>query len=104
MILSQINKFFVNISGQLMATWTAPGDDFDVGVVTGYRFVVAENYSNLLDPMAETQTLVGFQQPDKAGASTSYQFGLARIDQHYDKDIYLGNQFFLIINYQFLAM
>ena len=94
MILSQINKFFVNISGQLMATWTAPGDDFDVGVVTGYRFVVAENYSNLLDPMAETQTLVGFQQPDKAGASTSYQFGLARIDQHYDKDIYLGNQFF----------
>ena len=74
-----------------MATWTAPGDDFDVGVVTGYRFVVAENYSNLLDPMAETQTLVGFQQPDKAGASTSYQFGLARIDQHYDKDIYLGN-------------
>ena len=90
-VYKMVTKKLSHISGQLMATWTAPGDDFDVGVVTGYRFVVAENYSNLLDPMAETQTLVGFQQPDKAGASTSYQFGLARIDEHYDKDIYLGN-------------
>ena len=78
-------------SGQLVATWTAPGDDFDLGIVTGYRLVVAENYSTLLDPMAEVQTLVGFQQPDKAGVSTSYQFGLARIDDHYDKDIFIGN-------------
>ena len=36
-------------SGQLVASWTAPGDDFDVGTVTGYRLVVAENYSSLLD-------------------------------------------------------
>lgn len=40
--------------------------------------------------MGEKQTLVGFQQPDKAGASTSYQFGLARINDFHDKDIYLG--------------
>jgi len=33
---------------------------------------------------------VGFQQPDEAGASTSYQFGLARIDDHYNKDLFLG--------------
>lgn len=78
-------------SGQLMATWTAPGDDFDLGKVTGYRFIVAENLSNLLDPRsAELQTLVGFQQPDQAGSQTSYQFGIARIDQHYDKDLYIG--------------
>lgn len=77
-------------SGQLMATWTAPGDDYDVGTVTGYRFIVADNISSLLDPMAELQTLVGFRQPDKAGSQTSYQFGIARIDEHYDKDIFVG--------------
>ena len=77
-------------SGQLVASWTAPGDDFDVGTVTGYRFVIAENYSSLLDPLADVQTLMGFQQPDVAGVSTSYQFGLARIDEHYNKDIFLG--------------
>ena len=43
------------------------GDDYDIGKVTGYRFVIAENYSALLDPLAEVQTLVGFQQPDEAG-------------------------------------
>lgn len=77
-------------SGQLMASWTAPGDDFDVGRVTGYRFVIAENYSALLDPFAEVQTLVGFQQPDEAGVTTSYQFGLARMDDHYNKDLFMG--------------
>ena len=77
-------------SGQLVASWTAPGDDFDIGTVTGYRFVIAENYSSLLDPMSDIQTLLGFQQPDSAGVSTSYQFGLARIDEHYNKDIFLG--------------
>ena len=77
-------------SGQLMASWTAPGDDYDIGTVTGYRFVIAENYSALLDPFAEVQNLVGFQQPDEAGASTSYQFGLARMDDHYNKDLFLG--------------
>ena len=77
-------------SGQLVASWTAPGDDFDIGTVTGYRFVIAENYSSLLDPMLDVQTLLGFQQPDLAGVSTSYQFGLARIDEHYNKDIFLG--------------
>ena len=66
------------------------GDDYDIGKVTGYRFVIAENYSALLDPLAEVQTLVGFQQPDEAGVSTSYQFGLARIDDHYNKDLFLG--------------
>ncbi len=76
--------------GQLVATWTAPGDDFDVGTVTGYRFIVADNISALLDPMADKQTLVGFQQPDKAGSQTSYQFGIARVDEHYDKDIFIG--------------
>ena len=63
---------------------------FFIGTVTGYRFVIAENYSALLDPLAEVQTLVGFQQPDEAGASTSYQFGLARMDDHYNKDLFLG--------------
>lgn len=78
-------------SGQLMATWTAPGDDYDVGAVTGYRFVIAHNYSNLLDPLADqAQTLVGFQQPDQAGVTTSYQFGMARIDEHYGQDLFLG--------------
>ena len=73
-----------------MASWTAPGDDFDVGTVTGYRFVIAENYSALLDPYADVQTLVGFQQPDEPGVSTSYQFGLARMDEHYNKDLFMG--------------
>ena len=61
-------------NGQLVATWTAPGDDYDVGTVTGYRFVGAENISHLLDSKSDKLTLVGFSQKDIAGTQTSYQF------------------------------
>ena len=61
-------------NGQLVATWTSPGDDYDSGSVSGYRFVVADNISHLLDPNSDKQTLVGFTQPDEAATQTSYQF------------------------------
>ena len=46
-------------SGQLVATWTAPGDDYDAGSVSGYRFVVADNISHLLNPNSDQRTLAG---------------------------------------------
>ena len=67
-------------NGQLVATWTSPGDDYDSGSVSGYRFVVADNISHLLDPNSGKQALVGFTQPDEAATQTSYQFEVRAAD------------------------
>ena len=79
---------------QVLATWTAPGDDFDVGSVSGYRLVVSDNISSLIDPDASKQTLVAFNQPDLAGKQTSFQFAIiAAVETNskfYDKDIFVA--------------
>ncbi len=36
-------------SSGLLATWTAPGDDFADGAVAGYKFVYSEDTGDLLD-------------------------------------------------------
>jgi hypothetical protein len=67
----------------LLAVWTAPGDDYDHGVVTGYKFILAENMSVLLNTPSEEgiDTLVKFERPDMAGIQTSYQFEFERYNQ-----------------------
>jgi hypothetical protein len=79
---------------QVLATWTAPGDDFDVGNVSGYRFLVSDNISSLIDPQAAKQTLVAFQQPDLAGKQTSFQFSVvAAVETNaafFNKDIFIS--------------
>ena len=52
--------------------------------------MVADNVSHLLDSESDKQTLVGFTQPDEAGAQTSYQFEVRADDDKYNKDIFVG--------------
>ena len=70
----------------VLATWTAPGDDFDTGSVSGYRFVFSKNVSELVDQTAQPRTLVGFSRSDPAGTATSYQFRFT----FFNEDFYLG--------------
>ena len=66
-----------------LAVWTAPGDDYDHGSVSGYRFVYSSNISALLNAESgrRAETLLQFQRPDSAGVQTSYQFEF----EHYNK-------------------
>ena len=77
-------------NGQLVATWTAPGDDYDFGTVTGYRFVGAENISHLVDSKSDKLTLVGFSQKDEAGSQTSYQFEVQTDNLNEDRFLFVG--------------
>ena len=77
-------------NGQLVATWTAPGDDYDFGTVRGYRFVGAENISHLLDSKSDKLTLVGFSQKDEAGTQTSYQFEVQTDNLNEDRYLFVG--------------
>lgn len=71
----------------ILATWTAPGDDFSTGSVSGYRFVYARDTSVMINPFDPNyQTLAEFRRPDAAGVSTSYQFAFSQ----YDEDFYVG--------------
>lgn len=79
---------------QVLATWTAPGDDYDVGNVSGYRILVSDNISAIIDPMATKQTLVAFNQPDMAGKQTSFQFSIVAVVEtnaaFFNKDVYVS--------------
>ena len=77
-------------NGQLVATWTAPGDDYDMGTVTGYRFVGADNISHLLDSKSDKLTLVGFSQKDEAGTQTSYQFEIQTDNPNEDRYLFVA--------------
>ncbi len=73
----------------LLAVWTAPGDDYDHGAVSGYRFVYASNITAMLDPATTTErlaTAMEFQRPDRAGIQTSYQFEF----DHFNRDYFIG--------------
>ena len=79
---------------QVLATWTAPGDDFDIGTVTGYRILVSDNISTIVDSRAGKQTLVAFNQPDAAGTRTSFQFSIMAIVEanaaYFNKDVFIS--------------
>lgn len=79
---------------QVLASWTAPGDDFDVGGVEGYRFLISDNISSLIDPQASKQTLIAFKQTDEAGHSATFQFSVAQALEStvgfFDKDVYFA--------------
>ena len=76
----------LNESKSLLATWTAPGDNFDSGTVSGYRFVFSSNIADLLDPHEEVRTVVMFRRKDKAGVKARYQFQY----KYFDEDVYVG--------------
>ena len=74
-------------SDRLIAEWTAPGGDFDVGSVASYRFVFSSHIQDLLQPnFGHPEVLLGFDRIERAGTSSKFDFNFP----HYDKDYYVG--------------
>ena len=70
----------------LLATWTAPGGNFDAGTTAGYRFLYSASLAALLDPTQEPPELVSLERRDTAGSSTSHQF----LFPHLEQEFYVG--------------
>lgn len=70
----------------LLATWTAPGGDFNSGSVASYRFVFSEEISTLLPAGGKPEILLGFDRLEKAGTQSSFDFKFP----HFDKDFYVA--------------
>ena len=86
---SKIGNFKVKVlpeSESLLASWTAPGDDFDSGYVRGYRFVYSNSISQLLDHTQESAVLVSLARADRAGVDTSFQFKF----NFFEEELYIG--------------
>ena len=51
---SKVGDFRVNpipnTANKLLATWTAPGGDYNVGMVASYKFLMSDNIADLLNP------------------------------------------------------
>ena len=73
-------------SNNLLATWTAPGGDFDEGSVASYRFVYSEDIADLLKPDRRPKILLAFDRMENAGTDSSYDFEFP----HYDTDYYVA--------------
>ena len=51
-----------NTSDKLLASWTAPGGDFDIGSVSSYRFVYSANIADLIEEEnRNAKILLGFE-------------------------------------------
>lgn len=73
---------------KLVATWTAPGDDFDHGSVSKYTFIFSEFIVDLLDTSNQPPILHQFDRPDKAGALATYSFTFNKYDKDYHVALY----------------
>ena len=73
-------------SEAIVAMWTAPGDDFDTGSVSGYRFLFSNSMARLLDHTQEPALLEDLVRRDKAGTETSHQFEF----QYFEEEFYIG--------------
>ena len=73
-------------SNNLLATWTAPGGDYDEGSVASYRFVYSEDIGDLLKPDRRPKILLAFDRMELAGTDSSYDFEFP----HYDADFYVA--------------
>ena len=55
---SKVGDFRVNpipnTANKLLATWTAPGGDYNVGMVASYKFLMSDNIADLLNPEVST--------------------------------------------------
>lgn len=75
-----------NRGDHFLASWTAPGGDYNAGSVASYRFVFSEDISALLDPSREAEVLLGIDRMEQAGTKASFDFRFPR----YDRDYYLA--------------
>jgi len=76
-----------NTSDKLLASWTAPGGDFDIGSVSSYRFVYSSTIADLIDTQnGNAKILLGFERMEKAGTQAKFDFSFP----HHDRDYYIG--------------
>jgi hypothetical protein len=73
---------------KLVAQWTAPGDDFDSGNVSSYKFIFSEDITDLLDASRQPPVLHTVTRQDEAGAKATYSFTFKRYDQDYHVAMY----------------
>ena len=76
----------VNEKQQLLARWTAPGDDFSDGHVITYTFVFSQKTEELLTPSVNAPPLDGLKRNDEPGQSISHVINF----KYYNKDYYVG--------------
>ncbi len=73
---------------RLLASWTAPGDNYDQGSVSSYRFVFSPNLQDLLDPsQGQPEVLLGFDRQEKSGTEAQFDFNFPHEN---GKDYYVG--------------
>ena len=76
-----------NTSDKLLASWTSPGGDFDIGSVSSYRFVYSHNIADLIDTKnGGAKILLGFERMEKEGTKAKFDFSFP----HHEKDYYIG--------------
>jgi hypothetical protein len=72
---------------RLLAEWTAPGGDFDVGSVASYKFLFASNIEDLINlNKSQPEVLLGFERLERAGTAAKFEFSFP----HYNRDFYVG--------------
>ena len=74
-------------SREVLAVFTAPGDDFDQGRPSLYKILASNNRSELQSGLALfAESLTEFQADSEAGSEVNFMFDV----QLYNEDIYLG--------------
>lgn len=71
---------------QLMARWTAPGDDFNDGEVMTYRFVFSQKIEELITPSTNAPALDGLKRNDTSGERVNHVINF----EYYGQDYYVG--------------
>ena len=77
-----------NDGGKLVASWTAPGDDFDTGNVSKYEFIFSEDITDLLDSTRNPPILHKVTQSDVAGTDANHSFTFNKYDKDYHVAMY----------------
>ena len=77
-----------NDGSKLVASWTAPGDDFDSGNVFKYEFIFSEDITDLLDPSRDPPILHKVTQSDVAGTNANHSFTFNKYDKDYHVAMY----------------
>ena len=73
-------------SQQLLATWTAPGGDFNDGNVMTYRFVFSQKIEELLTPSTNAPALDGLKETFSPGTIVKKEINF----KYYNAYYYIG--------------
>ena len=71
---------------ELIASWTAPGGDYNDGEVSGYHLVYSASIDSLLQPVSEDRELIVISRRDRAGVRVDHAFQLEGVQG----DLYVG--------------